>query len=134
MTPAPTRPLGPWLLLLCGLLLAWAPADFALVASTLVDSLAFRGPAVTLLLAFWLLAVATGIAAGLALLARRPAAVPLARLALWVSLASSLAIYLTPWFPNNRLPGTTPIYVGGSLAYHLGWLTYLYRSSRVRSL
>ncbi len=128
------RPLGPWLLLLCALLLVWSPANFALVASTLVDSLSVRGWPVTAVLAFRVVVVGLGIAAGLALAGRRPGAVLLARAALIASLAADLVIYLTPWFPSNRLPGTTPIYVAASVAYHAGWLTYLFRSKRVRAL
>lgn len=128
------RPLGPWLLLLCGLLLAWSPASFALVASTLVDSLPVRGWPVAALLAFRLLTAALGIAAGLAILGRRSGAVLLATIALCASLTADLVIDLTPWFPSNRLPGTTWIYVAASLAYHLAWLTYLFRSKHVRSL
>lgn len=121
------RPLGPWLLLLCGLLLAWSPASLALLASTLVDSLAVRGWPVASLLAFRLLTTAVGIAAGLALLWRRPGAVLLAKIALVASLTADLAAYTTPWFPSNRLPGTTWIYVTASVTYHLAWLTYLFR-------
>jgi hypothetical protein len=42
-------------------------------------------------------------------------------------------VYLTPYFPNNRLPGDTPFYVAGSLAYSGVWLMYLVRSRRVRN-
>jgi hypothetical protein len=122
-----TRPLGPWLLLLCALLLGWAPASFALTASTLVDSLAVRGVGVTAFLALRLLVVAVGIAAGLALLGRRPAARALAAGALCASLGTDLLDYLSGWFPSNRIPGTTWMYVTATLTYHLAWLTYLFR-------
>lgn len=127
-------PLGPWLVLLCALLLVWTPASFALVASTLVESLPVRGAPVTAILAIRLVAAATGISAGLALAARRPGAPLLAKTAIVLSFAADLIAYLTPWFPSNRLPGTTPVYVAASLAYHAAWFAYLVRSKRVRSI
>ena len=131
---APGRPLGPWLTLLCGLLLLWSPVSLALVASTLVDTLPVRPASVSAILGLRLLVAGLGIAAGLALLGRRPGAVRVTVAALVASLGADLLVYLTPWFPNNRLPGTTPLYVGASLTYHLGWLAYLSGSKRVRSL
>ena len=128
------RTLGPWLLLLCGLLLVWSPVSFALLASTLVESLPVRGFPVAAVLAARLVVVAFGIAAGLALTARRPGAVLLAKVALITSAVTDLVVYTTSWFPSNRVPGTTPLYVAASLAYHAAWLTYLFRSKRVRAL
>jgi hypothetical protein len=75
---------------------------------------------------------AFGIAAGLALLRRLPSAVTIAKAALVASAATDLFVYATPYFPSNRLPGDTPIYVAVSLAYHAIWLTYLFTSKRVR--
>ena len=40
-----------------------------------------------------------------------------------------LVVYETAIFPNNRMPGDTPFYVAASLAYHLGWIIYLWRST-----
>jgi len=44
-----------------------------------------------------------------------------------------LVIYLSPYFPSNRMPGDAPLYVAASLAYHGAWLAYLFRSKRVRN-
>jgi len=73
---------------------------------------------------------ALGVAAGLALFSFRPGAVTLARVALIASGATDLFVYLTPYFPGNRAPGETPIFVTVSLIYHAGWLLYLSRSRR----
>jgi hypothetical protein len=73
------------------------------------------------------------VAAGLALTNRQPGAVGLAKVALVLSAACDIFIYTTPYFPNNRPPGDTPIYVTVSLAYHTVWLVYLSRSARVRN-
>ncbi len=76
---------------------------------------------------------AIGIGAALALLNRRPSAVAIARWSLIASAATDVFVYTTPFFPNNRMPGDTPFYLAGSLAYHGAWLVYLARSTRVRS-
>jgi hypothetical protein len=51
-----------------------------------------------------------------------------------MSAVVSLVTYLTPYFPNNRMPGETPFYVAGSLAYHAAWILYLRYSRLVRQL
>ena len=124
---------GGWLLLLCGLLLVWHPLNFAVAASGVLDALPLRGLPLALVLAGRLLVMALGIAAGLALLARRPAAVTLALAAIAASAAADLFVYTTPYMPSNRLPGDTGWYIAGSLLYHTAWLLYLVRSTRVRN-
>jgi len=124
---------GGWLLLLCGLLLLWHPLTFGLAASQALNALPLRGLPLAFLLAGRLLVTAVGIAAGLALLTRRPAAVTLAIAALAASAAADLFTYLTPYMPSNRLPGDTIWFVGESLLYHAAWLMYLVRSIRVRN-
>jgi hypothetical protein len=122
-----------WLLVLCVLLLVWQPLSLGLVAASVVDAVAIRGLPLALLLLVRLLVAAFGIAAGLALLARRPGAVALAKTSLIASAATDAFVYLTPYFPNNRMPGDTPFYVAGSMAYYAIWLMYLVRSRRVRN-
>ena len=124
---------GGWLLVLCALLLVWHPLSLGFVALSMLDRLPVRGLPLALVLLLRLLVTALGIAAGLALLARRGAAVTLAKTALVASAATDLFVYLTPFYPNNRLPGDTVWYVAASLAYHGVWLAYLFRSSRVRN-
>jgi hypothetical protein len=126
------RRFPPWLLLLCALLLAWQPISFGLVASAALDALPVVGAPLATILVVRVLVTALGIASGLALIRRRPGAVTLAKASLIVSLTMDLIVYSTPYFPNNRAPGDTPIYVGVSLAYYGGWLAYLFRSTRVR--
>ena len=124
---------GGWLLVLCLLLLIWHPLNFALVAAGTLDALPLRGTPLALVLAARLLVTAVGIAAGIALLARRPAAVTLAIAALTLSAAADLFVYTTAYMPSNRLPGDTIWYVAASLLYHGAWLLYLVRSTRVRN-
>jgi hypothetical protein len=124
---------GGWLLVLCRLLIVGHPLSLAVTASAALGSIAVRGPAVAIILLVRLLVVAVGIAAGRALQGMRPAAVSLAKTALLLSAATDVFVYTTPYFPNNRLPGDTPLYVVASLAYHGIWLLYLQRSRRVRA-
>ena len=122
-----------WLLILCLLLLIWQPIDVGLAVSDALGRLSILGlPAILVLLAR-LLVTSVGVAAGLALLGRRPAAVVLAKFSLLLSAATDLFVYLTPYFPSNRAPGETPLYVLGSLMYYIAWVIYLHRSKRVKS-
>ncbi len=118
--------------MLCALLLVWQPLSLGLTASNALDALAVRGLPLALVLLMRLLVAAVGIAAGLALVARRPGAVTMAKTALLLSAAADLFVDLTPYFPSNRMPGDTAFYVAGSLLYSGGWLMYLVRSRRVR--
>lgn len=121
-----------WLLVFCLLLLVWQPLCLGLLASSVIDEVAIRGVSLLLVLLLRLLVTAFGIAAGLALLGLKPSAVGMAKLSLAASAAVDVFVYATPYFPNNRLPGDTPFYVVGSLAYYGIWLMYLFRSRRVR--
>jgi hypothetical protein len=118
---------------LCGLLLVWHPISAGLVASRMLGLLATRALPAALVVLLRFLTTGFGVAAGLALLSRRPGAVGMARISLAASAATDLIIYLTPYFPNNRAPGETPVYVLASLAYHGLWLGYLFRSKRVKA-
>jgi hypothetical protein len=124
---------GGWLLVLCRLLIVGHPLTLALTGSAALGAIAVRGAAVAIILIVRLLVVAIGIAAGRALQSRRPAAVTLAKTALLLSAATDVFVYTTPYFPSNRLPGDTPLYVLASLIYHGIWLVYLQRSKRVRA-
>jgi hypothetical protein len=122
-----------WLLVLGLLLLVGQPARLALAASTALGTLSVRGLPLALLLVARLLVAGAGVAAGIALMSRRPGSIVLAKTALVLSGAIDLFVYATPYFPNNRMPGDTPFYVAASLFYHVAWLLYLTRSTRVRN-
>ena len=124
---------GGWLALLCVLLLIWQPLSLALVASGVLDAVTVRGAPLAVLLFVRLLVTASGIAAGLALLARRPFAPAMAKASLAASTAMDAFVYSTSYFPSNRLPGDAPIVLATSLAYHAIWLAYLFRSRRVKN-
>jgi len=122
-----------WLALLCRLLIVWQPLNLAVSAPNALASIPLRGPAVAVLLVARVLVAALGIAAGLALQNRRSGAVRLAQAALAVSAALDVFVYVTPYYPNNRAPGDTPLYVAGTIAFAVVWLVYLVRSRRVRN-
>ncbi|HEX3703693.1 MAG TPA: DUF2569 family protein [Vicinamibacterales bacterium] len=124
---------GGWLIVLCVLLIAWQPISLGLVASSVLDDLALRGLPLALVLLLRVVVTALGIAAGLALLGRRPGAPALAKASLLASAATDTFVYLTPYFPSNRMPGETPYYVAVALAYYAVWLAYLVWSKRVRN-
>ena len=130
--PRAANDIGGWLLVFCLLLLVWQPLSLGLVASSVLGSLAVRGLPASLVLMTRLLVAALGIAAGIALLGRRAGAVTLAKVSLAASAATDVFVYTTPFFPNNRPPGDTVIFVGASLAYHGAWMIYLFRSKRVK--
>jgi hypothetical protein len=121
-----------WLLVVVGLLLFWGPLNFAAGASNALAALAVRGLSLGLVLVLRLVVTSIGVAAGLALARRRPAAVNLARASIILSAATDLFVYVTPYVPNNRMPGDTPIYVAVSLSYWALLFVYLSRSARVR--
>jgi hypothetical protein len=122
-----------WLLLLCRLLVVFHPLSLAVTSSNALSALSVRGAAVVSILILRLVVVGFGMAAGRALQTVQPGAVALARTALLLSAATDVFVFTTPYFPNNRLPGDTAIYVAASLAYHGAWLMYLASSSRVRN-
>lgn len=123
---------GGWLLILCRLLVVYQPVTFAVSAAGALSSLGTRPPGLAAAIAIRLLVTAFTVAAGLALTNRQPHAVMLARAALVMSAACDVFILTTPYYPNNRPPGDTPLYVAASLAFHAVWLVYLFRSRRVR--
>jgi hypothetical protein len=124
---------GGWLLLLCRVLIVLHPLSLAVTASGALSALSLRGTATATILILRLIVVGFGMAAGRALQSLQPGAVTLARAALLASAATDVFVYATPYFPNNRPPGDTPLYVAATLAYHGAWLLYLARSKRVRA-
>jgi hypothetical protein len=130
--PDPDTRAAGWLLVLCGCLALWQPLNLAAAAATALAALPIRGWPLGFLLMVRIGVTALGVAAAVAIIDRRPAALALARAALVLSCATDLFVYSTSIFPNNRMPGETPLYVAWTIAFHGGWLLYLSRSKRVR--
>jgi hypothetical protein len=124
---------GGWLALLCLLLLVWQPLMLALSTARSLGSFTVRGLPMALVVLAQLMVAGIGVAAGLALMGAHRGAATFAKWSLVLSAAMDLFVYATPFLPNRRLPGTTPLFVGASLAYYGIWVAYLSRSRRVRN-
>jgi hypothetical protein len=119
---------------LAGLLLVWQPINLAFTMSGAVDELSIRGAGLGIILLVRLLAAGLGIAAGLALFQLKPGAVAIAKTSLVFSAIVDIAVYATPYSPNNRPPGDATIILVASLLYYGIWFAYLARSKRVREI
>jgi hypothetical protein len=124
---------GGWLLLLCLLLLVGQPINLAIAAARALGSLPLRGLPLALVVVGQLIVTGIGVGAGLALLGSRRGAATFAKWSLLLSAGMDLFVYSTPFVPNNRFPGTTPLFVSASLTYHAIWIAYLSLSKRVRN-
>ena len=124
---------GGWLLVLCLLLLVGQPINLAIGAARALGALPIRGLPLALVVLGQLMVAGIGVGAGLALLGRRRGAATFAKWSLLLSAGMDVFAYTTPFLPNNRLPGTTPLFVIASLTYYAIWIAYLFRSKRVRS-
>ena len=124
---------GGWLALLCLLLLVWQPLTLALRTARSISSLQLRGMPMATVVVAQLMVTGIGVAAGLALLGLRRGADTFAKWSLLLSAGMDLFVYTTPFLPNNRLPGTTPLFALASLTYYVIWIAYLSRSKRVQS-
>jgi hypothetical protein len=111
-------------------LLVVQPIVVGLAASASLDAALIRGMPAMLLLILRLVVTAVGVGAGLALAGRRIGAVSFARFSLITSAATDLIIYITPFYPNRRAPGETPIWIAGTVLLYGGWLLYLAWSQR----
>ena len=123
---------GGWLALLCLLLVAWRPLNLAITTARSLSSLSLRGLPMAVVVVAQLMVTGVGVSAGLALMNRRRGAVTFAVWALALSAAMDLFVYSTSFLPSSRMPGTTPLFAAASLAYHGGWIAYLFYSKRVR--
>lgn len=123
---------GGWLLLLCLLLLVGQPINLAIGAARALGALPMRGLPLALVVLGQLMVAGIGVGAGLALLGCRRGAATFAKWSLLLSAGMDFFVYTTPFVPNNRFPGTTPLFVIASLVYYAIWIAYLSRSKRVR--
>ena len=121
-----------WLLVFCLFLVAYQPVSLALRAAAVLDALPLRGLPLALLLAARVLVAAFGIAAGTAIVRRAASALTMAKTAVALSAAADVVAYATPYWPNNRPPGEISLFIAIALIYYTAWMTYLFRSRRVR--
>lgn len=134
MTTSSEPEVGGWVRVLALLLSGWEPLAFAVAAAGAFNAVNVRGLPVALMLAARLVTTVLCVAAGRALLAGRPAGPALAKVALLFTAVVQVVAFVTPYFPSNRLPGQTPVYVIATLAYYGIWFAYLVRSTRVAAM
>ena len=113
------------LLILSRLLIVGHPVVFAFRALEAMNAIPIRGFPLAAMLAVYAIVVAVGVAAGRALGLGSPHAVRFTLVALASSLAMDLMRYTTSIFPNNRVPGDTPLYIAATIVYHGAWAGYL---------
>ena len=123
-----------WLLVLSRVLIVWEPIEFAIAAFGAFNAMSVRGLPVVLVLFARLVATALSVAAGRSLYDRNPNGPRLAIAALALTGATRLFAYLTPYFPSNRPPGQTPLYVALVVMFYGGGLAYLAWSKQVRAI
>lgn len=133
-TPAANGKLPGWLRLLAALLTVGEPLGVASMAARLVPTLGVRGGAVALLPVARVLVTGFGVAAGLAIVWRRPHATRLAALALVLLASATLGSLLTPILPSDLPPDMTALAAAAVVTYYGAWLAYVRLSSRVRRL
>jgi len=132
-TPPEPSGLSGWLLLLTRWLIVGQPVLFAFTASSALAALPVRGLPLGVLIVARLFVTAFGLAAGLAMTSRRPAALGMTTAALAISAATDVFTLTTSVWPNNRVPGDTPLYIAVTVGFHGAWLIYLRRSEYVRA-
>ena len=130
----PDEPLPGWLRLLAVLLTVGEPLGLASTAARLAPTLGDRGAGVALLLVVRVVVTGFGVAAGLAIVGRRPHAARFAALALGLLATATLVSLLTPILPSDLPPDLTTPAVVAVAAYYGAWLAYLRLSRRVRRL
>ena len=134
MAHAEERTARGWLLVLSRVLIIWEPLEFAVAAFGSFNAIAVRGLPVAFVLLMRLVGAALSVAAGRALYDRNSSGPRLATVALALTGATRLFAYLTPYFPSNRLPGQTSLYVAAVILYYGGSLAYLAWSKQVNAI
>ena len=125
---------GGWLLLLCGYLGVWRPLTLASEVSATLGSLGMRGPAGVAELSVHAAVTAFAVAAGWGLWVGNPKAPVFAEVALVAcALASVQSLYWTR-LPSDTMPGDRLPLAIVAIAHAAGWMSYLRKSRRVRSL
>ncbi|MCM3881344.1 MAG: hypothetical protein ND807_14650 [Vicinamibacterales bacterium] len=125
--------MGGWLLLLCLILTVWNPASLALRLATNVATLSSQSTLALLFLAARLVITSVGVAAGIALLLRRPGAVQLTKLVLVLFCVEAIVRLSTRVGLSEAPPGTRLPLAILVVAHNAAWYAYLQKSRRVRA-
>jgi hypothetical protein len=123
-----------WLLALCGYLAVWQPVAFAAEVTNTLGSLSMRGPLGLIELATHASVTALAVAAAWALWIGNPAAPAMAEIAVaCCAIEVVQALYWTR-LPHDVMPGDRLPIAAVALTHAAGWIAYLRKSRRVRSL
>lgn len=123
-----------WLPLLCGYLAVWQPLTQASEVSATLGTLGIRGAAGVFELTVHAAIRAFAVAAGWGLWTENPKAPVFAEIALAAcAVASVQSLYWTR-LPSNTMPGDRLPLAIVAIAHAAGWIVYLRKSRRVRSL
>jgi hypothetical protein len=123
-----------WLLLLCVFLFVWEPLRVAGDLYGTLGTLGMRGTLGAVELAVHAAVATLTVAAAWALWIRNPGAPVLAAVAVAASAAVSIQSLWWSRLPGNVVPGEQVPLSLVAIAHAAGWITYLRRSRRVRTV
>ena len=123
-----------WLLILCGYLALWQPMSFASEVTATLPTLGMRGSAGVLELVAHFAVAAIAVAAGWGLWVGNPGAPRMAEIAMVLCAAVSVQSLYWTRLPHDVMPGDRLPLAVLAMAHATGWIMYLRKSRRVRSL
>ena len=115
-------------------LFAWIPANFALLASRSLPSLASRGPIAALELSAHAVVTIACVAAGWMLRVRNAVGRPVSAVALVLNAAATLQSLYASALPHDVQPGLKLPLATIAVLNAMVWIVYLYKSRAVRTL
>jgi Protein of unknown function (DUF2569) len=123
-----------WLLLLCGYLALWQPLTFAAEATGAMETLTMRGPVAVVELMAHAAITAFAVAAAWALWNGNPNAPAIAEAAVACCTLEVLQSLSWSRLPHDVAPGDRWPIALAAITHATGWIVYLRKSRRVRSL
>ena len=123
-----------WLLILCAYLVVWQPISFASEVTTALQTLGMRGWVGVAELVAHAAVTAIAVAAGWGLWLGNPAASSISAVAVLLCAAASVQSLFWTRLPHDVVPGDRVPLALLAMAHATGWMMYLRKSRRVRSL
>jgi hypothetical protein len=123
-----------WLLILCAYLVVWQPISFASEVTTALQTLGMRGWVGVAELVAHAAVTAIAVAAGWGLWLGNPAAPSISAVAVLLCAAASVQSLFWTRLPHDVVPGDRVPLALLAMAHATGWMMYLRKSRRVRSL
>lgn len=123
-----------WLIVLCGYLALWQPMTFAAEATGAMGTLSMRGPGGVMELIVHGCITAIAVAAAWALWIGNPSAPRMAEIAVACCTLAVLQSLIWSRLPHDVPPGHQLPIALIAITHATGWIVYLRKSRRVRSL